>query len=183
MRASRNFYPQQAKALLITFHPIPNNATHNASSTPSPTPTEPVVVDAEPPVFNALKRRVRKSKEIIEAMFSDSAQAGNLVKMLKAGSKSLLDLFRAPHDVRLGRHRRAEAEAHAGERHADGGLGHGVDSKVVDPHLLADLAPRALLLFRSMAPLRLLVLPRALLANVEGRRDDQPGGAVRVVDG
>ena len=88
MRASRNFYPQQAKALLIIFHPIPKNATHNnnTSSTPSPTPTEPVVVDAEPPVLNALKRRLRKSKEIIEAMFSDSAQAGNLVKMLKAGS-------------------------------------------------------------------------------------------------
>lgn len=79
MRASRNFYPQQAKALLITFHPIPNDAaTHN--------PTEPVVVDAEPPVFNSLKRRLRKSKEIIEAMFRDSAQAGNLVKMLKTGS-------------------------------------------------------------------------------------------------
>lgn len=90
MRASRNFYPQQAKALLITFHPIPKtkNATHNnTSSTPSPTPTEPAVVDTEqPPVLNALKRRLRKSKEIIEAMFSDSAQAGNLVKMLKAGS-------------------------------------------------------------------------------------------------
>ena len=84
MRASRNFYPQQAKALLLTFHPIPNNANATSMS-PSPTPTE-LSLNAEQPVFRALKRRMRKSKEIIEAMFSDSAEAGNLVKMLKKGS-------------------------------------------------------------------------------------------------
>ena len=85
MRASRNFYPQQAKALLLTFHPIPDNATAvtSTSTSPSPTPTEPAT---EQPVFNAMKRRMRKSKEIIEAMFTDSAEAGNLVKMLKKGS-------------------------------------------------------------------------------------------------
>ena len=85
MRASRNFYPQQDKALLITFHPIPKNTT-SLSLTPSPTPTEPVVDAEQPPVLNAPKRRMRKSKDIIEAMLTDSAQAGNLVKMLKTGS-------------------------------------------------------------------------------------------------
>ena len=84
MRASRNFYPQQAKALLLTFHPIPNNATvvTNTSTSPSPTPTEPACL-TEQPVFNVMKRRMRKSNE---AMFTDSAEAGNLVKMLKKGS-------------------------------------------------------------------------------------------------
>lgn len=86
MRAARNFYPQQAKALLLTFHPIPDKAAAvtSTSTSPSPTPTEPVVT--EQPVLNALKRRMRKSKEIIEAMFTDSTEAGNLVKMLKKGS-------------------------------------------------------------------------------------------------
>lgn len=87
IRASRNFYPQQAKALLLTFHPIPDNATAvtSTSTSPSPTPTEPASF-TEKPVFNAMKRRMRKSKEIIEAMLTDSAEAGNLVKMLKKGS-------------------------------------------------------------------------------------------------
>ena len=95
MRASRNFYPQQAKALLLTFHPIPNNANATSMS-PSPTPTE-LSLNAEQPVFRALKRRMRKSKEIIEAMFSDSAEAGNLVKMLKKGSWTKAENDRTPH--------------------------------------------------------------------------------------
>ena len=78
LRASRNFYPQQAKAILLTYNPDPNNNTH-------PLPTEPTI-DSEPPVFNALKRRMRQSKEIIETICTDMNEAGNLVKMLKKGS-------------------------------------------------------------------------------------------------
>ena len=91
MRSSCNFYPQQARAILLTFHPIPTWKQHpsdGTNDTPSPTPTEPAPLSAadEPPVSNTLKRRMRNSNEIIDAMYADSTQAGNLVKMLKTGS-------------------------------------------------------------------------------------------------
>lgn len=89
MRASRNFYPQQSKAIILTFHAItPCNIAPGGDTPPSPTPTEPVPFSAteKAPVLNTIKRRMRKSKEVIDAMFSDSTQAGNLVKMLKSGS-------------------------------------------------------------------------------------------------
>eukprot|EP00966_Prymnesium_polylepis_P273680 6322381-Prymnesium_polylepis.1 len=44
------------------------------------------------------------------------------------------------------------------------------------------LAPRVLLLLAAMVPLRPALLPAALLAEQERRRDDQPGGAVGIVD-
>ena len=90
LRASRNFYPQaqQPKALLLTFHPVPNN-TNSAvgaySVSPSP-PSRPSKTPHSHHRADAPKRRTRKSREIIEDMFTDSAQAGNLVKMLKNGS-------------------------------------------------------------------------------------------------
>jgi hypothetical protein len=89
MRASRNFYPQQSKALLLTFHPITLcEIAPGGDTSPSPTPTEPAPLSATEvaPVLHTIKRRMCKSKELIDAIFSDSTQAGNLVKMLKRGS-------------------------------------------------------------------------------------------------
>jgi len=91
LRASRNFYPQQPKALLLTFHTVPNNTNsadgaYSVSPSPIPAKSDSPVTTEPTHVLNAPKRRTRKSREIIEAMFTDSAQAGNLVKMLKNGS-------------------------------------------------------------------------------------------------
>ncbi|KAK3259726.1 hypothetical protein CYMTET_31289 [Cymbomonas tetramitiformis] len=79
--AARGFYPQQARALMITSHMLPTLTKLNVEPA-APIATVPQCA-TEFTAYSPLKRRLRKSKEIIEMMFTDSTQAGHLVKMLK----------------------------------------------------------------------------------------------------
>lgn len=93
LRAAINFYPRQARALILV---MPGSSVLLTTfKTSQPCPSRPTLaLDTNPQATGdasrvpSLKRRTRSSKEYIESLFMDSVKAGNMVKMLKHGKWS-----------------------------------------------------------------------------------------------